>query len=658
MKTTGHGKFFIKLLAAALTVLLLTAFAGVSASAAVNSDGLTVEKLSFRDVLRLYALDKGSFGADALATDENGVTNAAKRLAELFGYTVGLNYDGVGSGSNYFGKDITALMGQEPYTDETLLATYDVEISPCRSYASPLPQGQTVALRVYLAGYANAANGVEPVLHYVWQDHDVWYAVKDNNPYYRVSYNGESARQLSGTGFSITYTRSADRGTETLQSWQDLTEAPDGDGVVHLDCSTLVVGQGNANVFGLTRDLSRLQREGNYSSSLLAVSDFVRGDATYKTGPLVFSRSVYEADSMRRVTDGESLKEGVRYRFRVVYDEALAVAPDAAWSSVGMSIRSEVTGETKPVSDFTWYGDEAYLTSNKYNPHTVEFTFTPSTQGYSVCTFTPVNLVGSDTSLKAADFHARTETGTAAVPVTVAAPAPSSPPSQAAQAPAAAPVQASVPAPTPAPVQASLQASGSGAVQAPAEEAPAATPAPAAPTAAPSTPQAVPPTPAAPSTPVATLGVLFSASDSAPLTQGVLAETLWILAGRPGTDVNISLIEQITDPNMYTALIWATRTGLLSSESGSLGTDEPLTREETAAILYRYAAARGRDVSIRSDLSAWSDGILVNARNTSAMIWALEREMIGSCPDGTLRPTQTATCGEAIVMIRTFQQKL
>ena len=91
MKTTGHGKFFIKLLAAALTVLLLTAFAGMSASAAVNDDGLTVEKLSFRDVLRLYTLDKASFGSDALETDGNGVTNAAKRLAELFTYTVGLN---------------------------------------------------------------------------------------------------------------------------------------------------------------------------------------------------------------------------------------------------------------------------------------------------------------------------------------------------------------------------------------------------------------------------------------------------------------------------------------------------------------------------------------------------------------------------------------
>ena len=144
MKTAVRGKIFIKLMAAALTVLLLTAYVGLSASAvSVNNEGLTVEKLSFRDVLRLYTLDKDSFGTDALVTDGSGVTNAAKRLAELFTYTVGLNYDGTGANANFFGKDVTALMGQEPYTDSALLATYDVEIAPCRSYATALPQGQS-----------------------------------------------------------------------------------------------------------------------------------------------------------------------------------------------------------------------------------------------------------------------------------------------------------------------------------------------------------------------------------------------------------------------------------------------------------------------------------------------------------------------------------
>jgi hypothetical protein len=616
-------------------------------ASAVNDDGLTVEKLSFRDVLRLYTLDKDSFGTDALETDAGGVTNAAKRLAELFTYTVGLNYDGKGANANFFGKDITALMGTEPYADGNLLATYDVEIAPYRSYAVALPQGQTESIRVYLAGYTNAANGVEHVLHYVWQDQGLWYAVKDDNPYYRVSYNGNSAKQLSGSGLSITYTRSAAGGTQTLQSWQDLTEAPDGDGVVHLDCSTLVVGQGTANVFGLTRDLSRLQTEGNYSASLLAVSDFVRGDSSYQTGPLVYSRSVYEADNMHRVADGESLKEGVSYRFRVVYDEPLAVAPEAEWSSVGMSIRSETNGSTVPVSDFTWYGSEAYLTTNQYNPHAVEFSFTPSTQGYGVCTFVPENLVGSESALKAAEFHACTETGS---PVTVptVTPAPTAPP---VQTPVSVPVQLAAGEPEAVPTQAPIQET---VPMAAAETAPVA----AAPAAETVTPQPAAATPAVPMTPSATLDILFSANETSPLTRGVLAETLWILAGQPLGDNSIVFADQITDANMGQAILWASRTGLIPGGTAYFGINEVVTREQAAAVLCRYAAMRGKDLSTQSDLSAWTDGAAVSADNAAGVIWALERGLMNGFGDGYLRPAQAATCGEAIEMIRTMQQKL
>ena len=643
MSAKRQGTFFKRLLTAVVIGLLLAAFAGMTVSA-VNDEGLTVEKLSFRDVLRLYTLDRDSFGAAALETDAGGVANASKRLADLFTYTVGLNYDGQGANSNYFGKDITALMGAEPYADSNLLATYDVEISPYRSYAVALPEGQTVSIRVYLTGYTNAANGVVPVLHYVWQDQGLWYAVKDDNPYYRVSYNGNSARQLSGTGLSITYTRSAAGGTESLQGWQDLTEAPDGNGVVHLDCSTLVVGQGTANVFGLTGDLSKLQTEGNYSASLLAVSDFVRGDATCQTGPLVYSRTVYETDNMHRVADGESLREGVSYHFRVVYDEPLAVAPEAGWSSVGMNIRSEITGASSPVSDFTWFGGEAYLTTNQYNPHAVEFTFTPTTQGYGVCTFVPQNLVGSESALKAAEFHARTETGQAPTPAPTSTPAPTAPPTQTpVDVPTAVPTQAPTQLPTQEPVVTPVTV---------------ATPVPATPVAEPVTPEPVPATPAAPMTPPATLDILFSANESSALTRGVLAETLWILAGQPAGDSSLSFTDSISDPNMSQAILWAGRTGLISATSGTFGVNEPVTREQAAAVLYRYAALRGKDVSVQSDLSAWADGSSVSAENNAGVVWALERGVMNGFGDGYLRPGQAATCGEAIEMIRTLQQKL
>ena len=84
--TSVRGRHKIGTIAAAavlaLAFVLLPATAG-----AVNDEGLLVERLTFRDVLRIYILDRDSFGADALEQDAGGVTNAAKHLAEMFAYT-------------------------------------------------------------------------------------------------------------------------------------------------------------------------------------------------------------------------------------------------------------------------------------------------------------------------------------------------------------------------------------------------------------------------------------------------------------------------------------------------------------------------------------------------------------------------------------------
>lgn len=599
-----------RLLAAALVVLLLAAFVPGPAAAA-NDDGLTVNKLTFRDVLRLYTLDKKSFGTDAMTADAGGVTNAAKRLAEMFAYTVGLNYTGQGANSNYFGKDVTSKMGKEPYADANLLYTYNVEISPYRSYAVALPQGKTTAIRVYLTGYSNAASGIVPVLHYVWQEGSTWLAVKDDSPYYQVSYNGHSAAELKGTGLIITQTRAASGGTDALQDWSSLTDAPDGKGIVHLDGSTLVAGQGTANVFGLTTDMSALESEGDYSPSLLAVSDFVRGDTTYQTGPLVYSRECFELPDMRRVPDGEVLREGVSYRFRVVYDEALAVTPGLPMASAGMSVRSEVTGQTRPVADFVWYGGSDYLITDLYNPHTVEFTFTPSDEGKGVCTFLPENLVGSESGLKAADLHACTQTAVTAAPASAAAPAVN------VQTAPAAPAASATPVPTPAPT---------------------ATPAP------------------APTTPPATL-TLFDMADGALLTRGTLAQTLWILSGQPAAELSGALSDLPADPAAAMAVAWVASTGLIPGYGdGTFHPDFIITREQAAVILSRFAGLRGRDVSVAGDLGAYPDADAVAGGSRGSVTWALERGLLIPRSDGRIAPNDAVLCGEAIAMIAALQQ--
>lgn len=574
MRSARHCAVY-RFLAAVCAALLLVSLLTVSALAA-DGDGLTVEALTFRDVLAIYAADKASFGENAAETDGAGVTNAAKYLAELFTFTVGLNYTGEGLNCNFFGKDITAQMGAEPYTDANRLASYEVEILPCRSYAVPLPRGQTTTISVYLAGYTNdaASGGVEAVLHYVWQEQGVWYAVKDDNPYYRIRFDGRSARALAEDGLAIALAR-AENGTDSIGAWEDLSAAPDGNGLVTLPGGTLLAGQGSANLLGVTDNFSALTA-GSLSTSLLAVSDFLRGDTTYQTGPLVHKRDCYEAGTAHRVADGEVLREGVTYEFRVQYAEALSVAAGMQDEDVSLVVRSERTGEEFPVSDFVWLGSSEYLTGDGYNPYTITFRYTPSREGDAVCSFVPVNLTGTGSALSAAPFHACTNTAETGTVQTVAVPTP-----------------------------------------------------------------------------------LQNADSGADATRALLAQTLWDLFDRPAAGEDIFFSDLLADAPAAQAIRWAAQSGLIVGYGdGTFRPDEPVTREQTAVILCRYAARRGADTSVVGDLSAWSDGDTVSPWAEQAVLWAVNGGILPVRADGTLAAQETAACGALSEMLTHLQGML
>lgn len=608
MKSARRSAVY-RVLSAAAAALLLIALLSANALAA-DSDGLTVETLTFRDILALYAADRDAFGENASETDGEGVTNAAKRLAEMFTFTVGLNYTGEGLNCNYFGKDISSQMGTEPYTDANRLASYDVEILPYRSYAVALPQGQTTTISVYLAGYTNAAasGGVEAVLHYVWQDQGTWYAVKDDNPYYRVRFNGKSARALAADGLSLALTR-AENGTAAIGAWENLSATPDGNGVVTLPGGTLLAGQGSANLLGVTADFSSLSN-GSLSHSLLAVSDFLRGDTTYQTGPLMHKRDCFEAGTMHRVPDGEALREGVTYEFRVQYAEALSVAAGMRGEDVGLVVRSELTGEEFPVSDFVWYGSSEHLTGDEYNPYTITFTYTPSREGSTVCSFVPVNLTGESSALAAAPFHACAET--------------------------TAPVAEVAAAEAPAVVETAVSA----------------------------TPEAVLPTPEAPAIAQTVPGSatpmpLRTAESGAPATRALLAQTLWTLFDCPAAESDVYFSDLPADTDAAQAIRWAAQSGLIVGYGdGTFRPDESVTREQTAVILCRYAALRGADTSAAGDLAAWSDGSSVSSWAQQAMLWAMQSGTIAAHDDGTIGARETATCGALTEMLMNLQTKL
>lgn len=72
-----------------------------------------------------------------------------------------------------------------------------------------------------------------------------------------------------------------------------------------------------------------------------------------------------------------------------------------------------------------------------------------------------------------------------------------------------------------------------------------------------------------------------------------------------------------------------------------LAPNASITREQMAAILYRYAQYKGYDVTKKADLSGYSDNGQVSAYAKDALAWANAAKLINGVTNTTLAPQAT-----------------
>lgn len=101
---------------------------------------------------------------------------------------------------------------------------------------------------------------------------------------------------------------------------------------------------------------------------------------------------------------------------------------------------------------------------------------------------------------------------------------------------------------------------------------------------------------------------------------------------------------------------WATKNGIVPNyyEGGYYGTDKPLTREQTAMILYCYARYKNYSTSQRAQLTGYSDYREIRPMAQTAMSWARGANLMTGTTSTTLSPTANLTCGQACVLLQRF----
>ena len=152
-----------------------------------------------------------------------------------------------------------------------------------------------------------------------------------------------------------------------------------------------------------------------------------------------------------------------------------------------------------------------------------------------------------------------------------------------------------------------------------------------------------------------------SFSPNATLTRATLMTVLHRMEGSPA-GTGISPFEDVADGQWYTeAIIWAAANKIAGGYSAdAFGPNDPLTREQLAAFMQRYAMWKGIDVSVgeNTNILSYNDAFSISEWAYGALQWACGAGLIGSVGDGKLDPQGTATRAQMAAIMQRFDEKV
>ena len=138
-------------------------------------------------------------------------------------------------------------------------------------------------------------------------------------------------------------------------------------------------------------------------------------------------------------------------------------------------------------------------------------------------------------------------------------------------------------------------------------------------------------------------------------TRAMIVSILHRLEGEPNVGGRYSF-EDVPWGSWYSqAVLWAERRGIVSGYSDErFGPNDPITREQMAAILCNYTEYAGGDTSARADLSVYSDASEVSGWASDALSWANAEGLINGMTADTLAPKASATRAQVAAILERY----
>ena len=147
---------------------------------------------------------------------------------------------------------------------------------------------------------------------------------------------------------------------------------------------------------------------------------------------------------------------------------------------------------------------------------------------------------------------------------------------------------------------------------------------------------------------------------NANLTRGMLVQILYNLEGKPkGTAANFSDVQ--ADAWYAEAVGWAAANKVVTGYAdGTFRPNAAVTREQAAAILYRYAQSKGIDVSVgeNTNILSYVDVQQASEYAIPALQWAVGAGVLNGKNGGRLAPTGTATRAEIAAIMQRWCENI
>ena len=136
------------------------------------------------------------------------------------------------------------------------------------------------------------------------------------------------------------------------------------------------------------------------------------------------------------------------------------------------------------------------------------------------------------------------------------------------------------------------------------------------------------------------------------MSRAMLATVLYRMAGSPAVSGRDNFTDTENDTWYSDAVLWAQQNGYVTGYSSqTFGTNDPVTREQVATILWRYAGSPDASAG-----TPYADGDEISSWAVPAVDWAQAEQVISGKPGNCFDPSGQATRAETAVILTRYDQ--